>query len=278
VAQPAGLPLVSYLGTSYLTLSYNSVRIATMADAGKWTIDELCAQAEAALADGAARQPSGRVREIPDRRTIRWYSTIGLLDRPAAMHGRTALYNQRHLLQLLAVKRLQARGVPLAEVQTRLAGATDRMLARLAQTDDNSPAPAPAAGQTTARPWPAQAGRPRFWAVQTGSAAAAAGEAGAEAAAAELPPAADTARRAMLSASAAVPAATSRSRHRQPHAHGQPALHPDLLPAIRLGNGVTLALGAAARPLDADDIPALQQAARPLLELLSQRGLDEPRG
>jgi DNA-binding transcriptional MerR regulator len=261
----------------HLTLSYNSVRIAVMADAGKWTIDELCARVEAALADGAAQQPSGRVREIPDRRTIRWYSTIGLLDRPAAMQGRTALYNERHLLQLLAVKRLQARGVPLAEVQTRLAGATDRVLAGLAEADDHSPGPAPPAGQTTARSWPGQGRRQRFWAAQTESAAAAAGEAAAEAEASELQPAADTARRAMLSASAAVPAAASRSRYRQPQPPGQAALHPDLLPAIRLGYGVTLTLGAAARALDAGDIPALQQAARPLLELLSQRGLDEPR-
>jgi DNA-binding transcriptional MerR regulator len=261
---------------AYLTLSYNSVRIRVMTVDGMWTIDELCGRVEAALTGGDAQQPSARVREIPDRRTIRWYSTIGLLDRPAAMQGRTALYHRRHLLQLLAVKRLQARGVPLAEVQARLAGATDRMLAGLAEVGEDWPAPAPMAGHSAALSTGSSPGRqPRFWAAQADAATAAASEA--RAAEFSLQPEADSARAAMLSASAARPAAMSRSRNRHPQPPGQVASHPDLLPAIRLGNGVTLTLGAAARPLNAGDVPAVKQAARPLLELLSQRGLDEPR-
>ena len=73
-----------------------------------WTIDELGAVVALALSVDYAGQANGRVREVPDRRTIRYYTTLGLIDRPARMRGRTALYGRRHLLQLVAIKRLQA--------------------------------------------------------------------------------------------------------------------------------------------------------------------------
>ena len=101
-----------------------------------WTIDELGAQVAAALSvdyDGAA---SGRVRDVPDRRTIRYYTTLGLIDRPAEMRGRTAYYGRRHLLQLVAIKRLQARGQTLAELQQQLLGRTDRQLETVARLPD----------------------------------------------------------------------------------------------------------------------------------------------
>jgi len=97
-----------------------------------WTIDELGAAVSAALAEGYDGPPNGRVRDVPDRRTIRYYTTLGLLDRPAEMKGRTALYGRRHLLQLVAIKQLQARGQSLAEVQRALVGQSDRALERLA--------------------------------------------------------------------------------------------------------------------------------------------------
>jgi DNA-binding transcriptional MerR regulator len=77
-------------------------------------------------------QPSGRVREVPDARTIRYYTTVGLLDRPLAMQGRVAFYGKRHLFQLVAIKRLQARGLSLVEIQRHLVGADDQQLARWA--------------------------------------------------------------------------------------------------------------------------------------------------
>jgi hypothetical protein len=98
-----------------------------------WTIDELGAVVALALSVDYAGQANGRVREVPDRRTIRYYTTLGLIDRPARMRGRTALYGRRHLLQLVAIKRLQARGATLAELQQQLLGLTDAGLARLAR-------------------------------------------------------------------------------------------------------------------------------------------------
>ena len=84
-----------------------------MAEEASWTLDELVRRVAVGLADPAyPGAPNGRVRQLPDRRAVRWYTTTGLVDRPV-MQGRTALYSPRHLLQLVAVKRRQAAG-PLA--------------------------------------------------------------------------------------------------------------------------------------------------------------------
>jgi DNA-binding transcriptional MerR regulator len=98
-----------------------------------WTIAELGSQAALALSENYDGQQNGSVREIPDLRTIRFYTTRGLIDPPAQLRGRTALYGLRHLLQLVAIKRLQARGLTLVEIQQKLLGLTDVALQRLAQ-------------------------------------------------------------------------------------------------------------------------------------------------
>jgi len=97
-----------------------------------WTLDELTARIGLALGADGPRQASGRVRDVPDQRTIRYYATLGLVDPPAGYRGRTALYHERHLWQLVAIKRLQARGLSLTEVQKRLLGLTDAALRKLA--------------------------------------------------------------------------------------------------------------------------------------------------
>jgi MerR HTH family regulatory protein len=82
-----------------------------------WTLDELVERVREALAGEYPGAPNGRVRDVPDRRAIRWYTTIGLVDRPLGMRGRTALYGPRHLQQLVAIKRRQAEGQSLAQIQ-----------------------------------------------------------------------------------------------------------------------------------------------------------------
>lgn len=121
-----------------------------------WTLDELLDRVSAALSAEYRGAPNGRVRDVPDRRAVRWYATTGLVDRPSAMRGRTALYERRHLLQLVAVKRLQSQGRTLADIQAELAGATDTTLAAIARVPEDllasGDAPSP------------EAVRPRFWA------------------------------------------------------------------------------------------------------------------
>lgn len=108
-----------------MTLSYNTV---IMKPGQPYTLAELADASAAALDVLGVEARNGQVRERPDTRTIRYYGTLGLVDRPAAMSGRTALYGDRHLLQVLAVKALQARGASLTDVQRNLVGASDAEL------------------------------------------------------------------------------------------------------------------------------------------------------
>ncbi len=72
-------------------------------------------------------QQDNRVSAVPDARTIRYYTTLGLIDRPKII-GRQAHYGRRHVLQILAIKSLQAINLPLSEIQTRLYGRNDAEL------------------------------------------------------------------------------------------------------------------------------------------------------
>jgi DNA-binding transcriptional MerR regulator len=203
-----------------------------MIDEASWTLDELVQRVAVCLADPAyPGAPNGRVRDLPDRRAVRWYTTTGLVDRPA-MQGRTALYSPRHLLQVVAVKRRQADGLSLAEVQAELTGATDDTLREVAAIPDSVVAEPmrPELAPPPARP----SRRSRFWAE---------------------PPA------------AAPPVAARNSEADDTVTK---------LAAVSLPGGAVLLLpdspDANGRP-DQDDVDAIHAAARPLLELLSQRGL-----
>jgi DNA-binding transcriptional MerR regulator len=212
-------------------------------DSATWTIDRLARLAAAALAAGAPTQPNGRIREVPDVRTIRWYTSIGLLDRPAAMRGRTALYGRSHLAQLVAIKRLQAAGLTVAAVQERLLGADESAVEEIAglpadldeveaQVEaDNRPA---AAGSKSLSAEPAA--RSRFWVAPS------------------APPAAREVAR---------PTTPPTAPDAVPPVHG-----------IRLATDVTLLLPPGRVP-DAAARAAIAEAAQPLLALLERLGLSE---
>jgi DNA-binding transcriptional MerR regulator len=109
-----------------------------------FSLEELSGEVAAALSRlgllGAA--PDARVSAAPDARTVRYYTTLGLLDRPSIV-GRQARYGQRHLWQLLAIKGLQVRGLPLAEIQERLYGRSDAELQALMEALGSEPGTVP---------------------------------------------------------------------------------------------------------------------------------------
>jgi hypothetical protein len=204
-----------------------------------WTIVELAGLAAEALAGTGtigSERANGRVRDVPNERLIRWYGTVGLVDPPLSRRGRVARYGRRHLLQLVAVKRRQAEGKSLAEIQEELAGATDEALAAVARIQ--GPGPAPAQGGSSGPT--AGTGEPatdpgRFWARQPGLPVAEGPPAGADA------------------GGGAPPARV---------VHG-----------IRLAPGVTLLLDGADTEPGPADMTAIAAAARPLIRELARRGL-----
>lgn len=92
------------------------------------TIEELAAEVSRLLAaHGLSAQPDGRVSSSADLRTVRYYATLGLVDRPRIV-DREARYGRRHVLQFAAVKALQAASCSLAEIQERLYGRSEAEL------------------------------------------------------------------------------------------------------------------------------------------------------
>lgn len=96
-----------------------------------WTLDDLTRRCGLALSRTDVRQENGQVADVPNGRAIRWYTSIGLLARPQ-QRGRVAYYGPQHLQQLVAIKRLQAGGLPLSAVQHALAGKSNADVAALA--------------------------------------------------------------------------------------------------------------------------------------------------
>lgn len=77
-----------------------------------------------AWCDGHAVIPAnGQAGESVTERNIRYYRTLGLVDAPAG-----GAYGEKHLLQLTAIRLLQAQGVPLRRIRELLYG---RSLAEL---------------------------------------------------------------------------------------------------------------------------------------------------
>jgi DNA-binding transcriptional MerR regulator len=215
-------------------------------DSELWTIDKLGAEVARALAVGYEGAVNGRVRDVPDLRTIRYYTTLGLLDRPAEMQGRTALYGRRHLLQLVAIKKLQARGLSLAEVQQRMAGATDAILGSLASGAIETEGAAACASAGPERNVPARS----FWKSRPASIAE------------RLEAPIDSI---------------------EPDRHGdeRPSVgfaYQEMQPlqAIGLADQVMLLL-ASTGPIAPEELPAIRKAAAPLIQHLRHRRLIQPR-
>jgi DNA-binding transcriptional MerR regulator len=213
-----------------------------------WTIEQLPDRVAELLSNNYDGQSNGRVRELPNRRTIRWYTTIGLVDRPVASRGRNALYGPRHLLQLAAVKRLQAAGRTLAEIQEQLVGASNQQLVEIAQVS-------PMDVSWTREPVRVDA----FWRT-----------------------AAHTSRvrlhTVVTDAAGDLDSDDDSVAHVSPDSSDENRRPVSTVYGIRLADGVTVVLDAASRPLEADEVEAVEAAAAPLLELLDRLGLSPSAG
>ncbi|MFQ5575166.1 MAG: MerR family transcriptional regulator [Terriglobia bacterium] len=96
-----------------------------------FTVEELVLQAAKLVEQLVGEQARYNVTQSPDVRTIRFYQSEGVLDKPIKRHGTKAIYGYRHLLQLLAVKRMQADSLPIRLIKEMIRDKDDRALEEL---------------------------------------------------------------------------------------------------------------------------------------------------
>ena len=75
---------------------------------------------------------NARVDSPRSRHQAYYYRSVGLLDAPESGAGRG--YGRRHLLQLKAIRILQAQGLPLSRIQQLLFGRSDEELEQIVES------------------------------------------------------------------------------------------------------------------------------------------------
>jgi len=95
----------------------------------RWTIQELAEAVNAWCRDRALQPANGQAASELSPRTLHYYRSLGLLDAPKSGAGRG--YGRRHLLQLKAIRVLQAQGLPLSRIQQLLFGRSDAELKQI---------------------------------------------------------------------------------------------------------------------------------------------------
>ena len=88
-----------------------------------FSLEELSERINAWCEEHDIAPASGQAGDVVTERNIRYYRTLGLIDAPEG-----GGYGERHLLQLTAVRLLQAQGLPLRRIRELLYG---RSLAEL---------------------------------------------------------------------------------------------------------------------------------------------------
>lgn len=78
---------------------------------------------------------SNRLNEAITPRTVRLYTTEGLIDRPHK-DGRRAVYSRRHLLQLLLIRSLAKRGLSLAAIAPLVTNSDSELEQQLLQLEN----------------------------------------------------------------------------------------------------------------------------------------------
>lgn len=85
------------------------------------SVSELADQVNAWCAEHGVVPANGQAGEAVTERNIRFYRTVGLVDAPESS-GRG--FGEKHFLQLIAIRLLQAQGLPLRRIRELLFGRT----------------------------------------------------------------------------------------------------------------------------------------------------------
>jgi DNA-binding transcriptional MerR regulator len=85
--------------------------------AESFSLEELSRRINAWCAEHEIAPASGQAGEVVSERNVRYYRTLGLIDAPEGGE-----YGEKHLLQLTAVRLLQAQGLPLRRIRELVYG------------------------------------------------------------------------------------------------------------------------------------------------------------
>jgi DNA-binding transcriptional MerR regulator len=94
-------------------------------------LPEFAQAGERILSELELEQERGTVTTVPDERTIRYYLAEGLIETPEEKQGTASVFGYLNLLQLVAVKKLQAEHLPIRKIRELVAGKSEQELEAL---------------------------------------------------------------------------------------------------------------------------------------------------
>ncbi|MBW1701305.1 MAG: MerR family transcriptional regulator [Deltaproteobacteria bacterium] len=94
----------------------------------EFSIDELVEHAAQMIQLFVPKQERYKVTDYPDVRTVRFYTTRGLMDKPHRYSGQQAVYRVKHLIQLIVIKYLQSQYLSIKKVAEMINGLSQEEL------------------------------------------------------------------------------------------------------------------------------------------------------
>jgi DNA-binding transcriptional MerR regulator len=113
-----------------------------------YSLEELAGSVQEWCDEHRVLPANGQAAEQITERTIRYYRTLGLLDAPEG--GYIKRFNEKHRLQLLAIRLYQALGLPLRRIREELYGRNEADLRELVRRGRPPALPEPALFQPAA--------------------------------------------------------------------------------------------------------------------------------
>src|SRR6185295_12141658 len=100
-------------------------------------LPEFARVAEEILSELDFEQQRGTVSLVPDERTIRYYLAEGLIQATDEKQGTASVFAYKHLLQIVAVKKLQAEHLPIKKIRELVSDRSEQELENLLGVTDS---------------------------------------------------------------------------------------------------------------------------------------------
>jgi len=101
-------------------------------------LPEFVRVSEGVLSELGIEQKRGTVSLVPDERTIRYYLAEGLIQPADEKQGTASVFSYKHLLQLVAVTKLQAEHLPIKKIREVVTDKNEQQLESLLGVTDST--------------------------------------------------------------------------------------------------------------------------------------------